>query len=265
MGIDFRGSIVTPRIVSDPVDAEYVFAFINNFRSKHRVNILRLVAITDSLEVSVLAGYIMPLLKTFKCSASDVSGGIEIFTKCAWDTEVDNSDSAIRLFYSSLGSNDRISVTDPGGAVWQQYTQRGTTGYGQQRTLDNSLLTKLTCNVDFVIDPGEALVVQWRHATGPVGGELFLNLAWEEDELLTNYTIGGVVKREGDLVENAKIFLLTDNTVEMTNPEVDVVLSEADGTWSAKISSGVKVAAFVQYKDGDDLYTDSGKPFIEEE
>jgi hypothetical protein len=264
MPVDFRGSTVTPPINCPPDSGEYVFALVNTIRSRHKVNVLRFISVGDSVELSTTAGHIMPLLKTWRCNCSQISGGVEIIKRPAWDTAIDLPDPAVKLLYSGYGvsESNRISVTSRIGPAWQQFMQRGATTVEQRRSMDNSMLSRLTVVEDFSLLPGQALVVSWEHGTQPVGGAVFFNIAWEEDTYDAGYDVGGIVTLGGSPVSGAKVLLVTDTDRDLPAPELEVLTTGAPGTWTKKLASGVKASVFVQARDGETLYTDEGKPFI---
>jgi hypothetical protein len=264
MAIDFVGSTVTPPINCPPDSGEYVFALVNTTRSRHKVNVLRFVAVGDSVEISTTAGHIMPLLKTWRCACTAVSGGVSIDKRPPWDTAVNSPDPAIKLLYSGYGvsESNRITVSARTGPAWQNFTQRGATNVEQRRSIDNSMLSRLTATADFSILPGQAIVVSWEHGTQPVGGSIFFNIAWEEDEVDTGYTVSGDVTLSGVPVSGAKVLLVTDMDRDLPSPELEVITTGAPGTWSKKLGSNVKASVFVQSRDGETLYTDEGKPYI---
>jgi hypothetical protein len=263
MAITWRGSCVTPRVTGYPVNSQYVFALVNTFRSRHKINVLRFVAMGDSLERTAdTAGHIMPLLKTWRCSCANITGGISVDTRAPWDTAINAPDPHVKVLYAGYDSGS-ITVSGQTGPAWEQYIQRQCTAVEQRRTIDNSMLSRLTSVEDFVLLPGQAIVVSWEQGTRPVGGAVFLNIAWEEDLTDAGYTLGGTVTLESAAVSSATVFVLTDSVVDMTNPELETFTTASNGTWSTTLATGVKAAAFVQHKDGSDLYTDEGKPFIE--
>jgi hypothetical protein len=265
MAVTWRGSTVTPPIAGGADNGEYVFALVNTFRSRRRVNVLRFVAMGDSAEISTTAGHIMPLLKTWRCAASAVDGGVSIAKRPAWDTTINDPDPAIRLLYSGWATSEanRITVSAVQGPAWEQFIQRAATTVEQRRTLDNSMLSRLTAVDDFSVNPGQALVVSWHFGAQPTGGVVFLNLAWEEDEIDAGYTLGGTVTLSGSPVTGAKVHVLTDADRDMPAPEVQQHTTDGSGNWSTTLATGVKAAAFVQHRDGATLYTDEGKPYVE--
>jgi hypothetical protein len=265
MAVTWRGSTVTPPIVGYPTSGEYVFALVNTTRSRSKINVLRFICMGDSVELSTTAGHIMPLIKTWRCACTAVTGGVEIRRRPAWDTAIDSPDDGIKLLYSGWGvsESNRIDVSARTGPAWEQFVQRACTTAEQRRTQDNSVLSRLTSVEDFSLSPGQALVVSWEHGTAPVGGSMFFNIAWEEDQVDTGFAVSGTVTLDSSPVSGATVFIMTDSTVDMTNPELSVTSTNALGQYTKQVATGTKVAAFVQYKDGTDLYTDEGKPFVE--
>jgi len=265
MAIQFVGSTVTPQIGCDPISGRYVFALVNTNRSLHKVNILRFVAVGDSLEVSTTAGHIMPLLKTWRCASSAVSGGVSIDKRPPWDTTINNPDPNVKLLYSGYGVSEanRITVSARTGPAWQQYTQRRATAVRQVRSLDASMLSRITSVEDFILLPGQALVVSWEHGVQPVGGSIIFNIAWEEDEYDVGFTVGGTVTLNSNPVNGAKVFVLTDSNVDMPDPDLSILTTDVSGNFSKQVATGTKAAVFVQHQNGGTKYSDEGKPFIE--
>lgn len=264
MAVQFVGSTVTPQIACSPTSGDYVFALVNTIRSLRKVNVLRFVAVGDSLEVSTTAGHIMPLLKTWRCACTAISGGVSIDKRPPWDTAVNNPDPNVKLFYSGYGVSEanRITVSARTGPAWEQFIQRGATAVEQRRTQDNSMLSRLTAVEDFSLLPGQALVVSWEHGTQPVGGSIIFNIAWEEDEYDAGYDISGAVTLSGSPVSGAKVLVVTDTDRDLVDPELEVITTGAPGTWTKKLASGIKASVFVQSRAGETLYTDEGKPYI---
>jgi hypothetical protein len=229
------------------------------------VNVLRFVAVGDSLEVSTTAGHIMPLLKTWRCACTDISGGVSIDKRPPWDTAVNNPDPNVKLLYSGYGVSEanRITVSARTGPTWQQFIQRKATAVEQVRSLDSSMLSRITSVEDFILLPGQALVVSWEHGVQPVGGSLIFNIAWEEDEYDVGYDVGGSVTLDSNPVSGAKVIVVTDTDRDLSSPELEVITTGAPGTWTKKLASGVKASVFVQARDGETLYTDEGKPYIQ--
>jgi hypothetical protein len=265
MAVTWKGSTVTPPIACSPVSGEYVFALVNTFRSRHTINVLRFIAMGDSTEVSTTAGHIMPLLRTQRCTCANISGGVEIVRRPAWDTNTDAPSPHVKLLYSGYGVSEanRITATPAAGIAWQQFTQRGATNAEQRRTIDSSMLSRLTSVEDFTLAPGQAIVVSWLHGVAPVGGSIFFNIAWEENQTDAGYVVSGEVTNAGSPVSGAKVLLVTDSDRDLPAPELEIITTGAPGTWSQTLASGVKASAFVQARDGETLYTAEGKPYLD--
>jgi hypothetical protein len=269
MAITWRGSVVTPQIEAQvpSVGSVYVFAIVNTFRSRSKINILRMVVQMDNIQppTGTTANRIMPIMRARRCSASDVSGGFRIAARSAFDTNTNNPDPGILVLFSpgTFGNPDgSISVASTSSQIWQQYTMRQATAVEQQVSWDNFALPSIAVSKSFCINPGEAVVVQ-QVAALPTGGVSFCMVAWEEDQVDTGFAVSGTVTLDSSPVSGATVFIMTDSTVDMTNPELSVLSTNASGQYTKQVATGTKVAAFVQYKDGTDLYTDEGKPFVE--
>lgn len=269
MAVTWRGSTVSPTIYGQ--GGAYLFALVNSFRSRATVRILYLMAQMETLETATSAvnNAIMPLLITVRCSANSITGGYPIAARSPFDTTVNAADPGVKLLYNPALFGDPsggISVT-PGGRVWEQFTARMVSAYGQVMTWDFSLITRLTTSSSFLLVPGEAIVMQWvANPSGlDTGGIAFVQCAWEEDQTDSGYTLSGQVTLNSTGVTGAKVFLVTDADQDMPNPEIEVITTPSGGTWSKTLGSNVKASAFVQHKSGTDKYTDEGKPYLEKD
>ena len=269
MAITWRGSTVTPKIDGNPPQNSnaVVFAIVNTFRSRSLINVLRLVNQLDVVEspTGTTSNRIMPIIRTRRCIASDVSGGFEIKARPAWDTSINTPDPGIKLLFNSghFGEPDSIIVaSNRSGPFWQQFTARQTTAVEQFLTFDNFCIPAMAANKDFVIRPGEALIVE-QVAALPTGGVSFFNIAWEEDNIDEGYNVGGSVELSGSPISGAKVILVTDSSSALSDPEVEIITTGGSGTFSKVLASSVKASVFVQHENGTTKYTDEGKPFIE--
>jgi len=266
MAISFSGTCVTPPIVME--NGKKCFVMENSAFSRVAVNITRLVAQMENLELMTGSNAYMPFLRTRKLTGI-ASGGIEL-PKASFDTALNSDDGVrIRALISGIDPALSLNVTGTPETVWSHFTSRRTTGVEQQQTEDISLLPLLVENSPFFkLLPGEALYVEMLQgsATGTLatGGLIYIQAVWDEDNSYdAGYTVSGQVTLNSSPVEGAKVFVLTDLTVAMTDPKVKVKVTASGGTWSEDLASGVKAAAFVQYDSGGDKYTDEGKPYLE--
>ena len=261
--ITWQGSVVTPNISGK--ENGYIFAIANTFRSRCDINILRFVTQLDCIEFQTGVNRTMPLLKTYRCPAANITGGIVLNTRTPFDTALNSPDPGVVVRYGGFlhaEDADDLQVTGESASVWQQFTTRLTTGVGQIMTWDFSQIAGIAATEKFLLKPGEGMICQWVTDLG-VGGCGFSQCMWEEDTLDTGYNIGGGVLLDSAPVPGAKIFVLTDTDRDMINPEVEVLTTDSVGAYQKKFATGVKAAVFVQYRDGEDKYTDEGKPYIE--
>jgi hypothetical protein len=269
MAVTWRGSVVTPQILGMPPDNGSVvsLAIVNTFRSRAKVDILRIVCQLDVTQptATVQTDRIMPMMRSRRCSAADVSGGILVAARPPWDTALNAPDPGveIRVNPGAYGGPDTdvIAVT-PGAPVWQQFTNRHASLIRQFRSEDNSMLPALAATKDYLLQPGEALIIE-QVAALPTGGTSWFQIAWEEDQVDAGYVVGGTVELSGSPVTGAKVLLVTDSTTAMTAPSIETLTTDSNGEFSKTLASDVKAAVFVQHSSGGTLYTDEGKPFIE--
>jgi len=270
MAVTWRGSAVTPQIQAMPAVSGnvVVFAVVNTFRSRANAAILRLVCQFDNVELPTgnTANRVMPIMRARRCAASDVSGGVAIAARPAWDTALNTPDPGIELRFNpgAFGGPDTvIAAANRGGPMWEQYTMRQASAVEQVLSEDNHLVPEKGAVNRIVIRPGEALVIEQQAPALPTGGTAWFQIAWEEDQIDAGYVVGGTVNLSGSPVNGAKVLLVTDSSTAMPSPTVETLTTGAPGTFAKTLASGVKAAVFVQHQDGADLYTDEGKPYIE--
>jgi len=269
MALTWRGSTVTPMIQAMPVlnSNVVVFAIVNTFRSRARVNVLRLVTQLDVAEppTGTTSNRVMPIMRSRRCAAADVSGGVEIKARPAYDTTINDPDPGIKVLFDpgAFGGPDTvITAANRSGPMWEQFTNRQASGIEQCLSWDNFCVPGMAASKDIVLAPGEAFIIE-QQAALPTGGAAFFEIAWEEDRIDAGYVVGGSVALSGSPVNGAKVLLVTDATTAMPAPEIETITTGAPGTFSKTLASGVKAAVFVQHENGGTKYSDEGKPYIE--
>lgn len=263
MALTFRGSVVTPHIA---LSAGYVFAIVNTFRSRAVVDVARFISQVDPTGPnSTTAGHIMPMLRTLRCAASDVSGGILLAGKAAWDTTLAASDPGLEFRYSAgyYGEPAGAITATPAGRVWQQFTSREASQVEQRTTWDLAQISRISAGSGFYIRPGEAVVVECIFGTQPTGGTAFFQVMWDEDQTDAGYTLGGKVTLASAAVPGALVHVLTADNAEMAGAKLETLTTDGSGDYATQLASGVKAAVFVQHEDGGEKFTAEGRPFIE--
>jgi hypothetical protein len=269
MAVTWRGSTVTPQLQAmlPTGGSRPVFAIVNTFRSRCTVDILRLVCQFDVTEAptSNVANRMMPIMRARRVAATDVSGGLLVSARPAWDTTIGAADAGVevRCDPGAFGGPDTaMTITSPGGPMWQQFTARQASQVEQFQSYDNSCLPALAASFDMILRVGEALVIE-HVAQLPTGGVAWFEVAWEEDQTDAGYEVGGTVTLSGSPVTGARVLLVTDSATAMANPVVQPLTTDGSGEFSRTLASGVKAAVFVQHEAGGTKYTDEGKPFLE--
>ena len=270
MALTWRGSTVTPLIQPQPVPSgnNVVFAVVNTFRSRAKVDILRIVHQMDNDELATgsTTNRIMPIMRTRKCAAADVSGGIAVKARPAWDTAINSPDDGVKILFNpgAYGGPDTlITAANRSAPFWQQFTMRQASAVEQVLSQDNSCAPRLALSSPFVLMPGEALIIEQQEPLLPVGGTSWFQIAWEEDQIDAGYVVGGTVNLSGSPVNGAKVLVVTDSATAMPAPEIETLTTGAPGTFSKTLASNVKAAVFVQHETGGTKYSDEGKPYIE--
>ena len=269
MAVTWRGSTVTPMLQAMlPTNGSTpVFALVNTFRSRALVRVLRLGCQYDVNEAptSNVANRVMPIMRTRRVAAANVSGGLRVAARPAWDTAIGAADPGVEVLCNpgAFGGPDTaLTIASPGAPAWQQFTARQASAVEQFQSYDNQCVPRVALAGDSVLRVGEALIVE-QVAALPTGGVAWFQIAWEEDQTDAGYVVGGTVTLDGDPVSGARVLLVTDSATGMAEPVVEPLTTDGSGAFSRTLASGVKAAAFVQHEDGGTQYTDEGTPFLE--
>lgn len=261
MAISFRGGAGSPYIYGNNDTTQTLFALENGVES--RVNVL-VRDLTVSLDALVALTAVMPLVKTSR--ATNISGGITL-PKGSYDTDL-TSDPAV-VARSAMVEGAPITAT-AGDLVFQRYKARMHTAVENVRDYagpdDVGVLPPVLVDKDFVLRPGEALIVQVIAAVGTSNAALtntgMVRCAWEEDPIAT-FAISGTVTLSGSPVTGALVTVVEADDTSLTNAHVrEVLTTPAGGTWASSIRTGKVGAAFVQYESGGTKYTAPGSPYL---
>lgn len=261
MAISFRGGAGSPYIYGNNDTTQTLFALENGVES--RVNVL-VRDLTVSLDALVALTAVMPLVKTSR--ATNISGGITL-PKGSYHTTL-TSDPAV-VARSAMVEGAPITAT-AGDLVFQRYKTRMHTAVENVRDYagpdDVGALPPVLVDKDFVLRPGEALIVQVIAAVGTSNAALtntgMVRCAWEEDPIAT-FAISGTVTLSGSPVTGALVTVVEADDTSLTNAHVrEVITTPAGGTWASSIRTGKVGAAFVQYESGGTKYTAPGSPYL---
>lgn len=264
MAISFSGGVGSPLVFGNDATTQTLFSLENGVDSG--VNVL-VRDLHMSLDAIVALTAVMPLFKT--CRATAISGGITL-PKAKFDS-TQTSDPAV-VARSAMWEGAPIAAT-AGDIVFQRYKTRlhtaveGVLDYGGGREDDIGGLPPILMSKDFVLRPGEALIMQVVSAVGTSNAAL-TNTAhvvceWQEDEIAT-FAISGTVTLSGSPVSGAIVTVVEADDTSMTNAYLrETIVTGAGGTWASSIRTGKVGAAFVQYENGGTLYTAPGSPYLE--
>lgn len=261
MAISFRGGVNTPIIFGNNETTQTLFTLENGAESRVNVLVRDLHMSQDAL-VALTA--VMPLLITSR--GLNISGGITL-PKGVFDPTL-TSDPAV-VARSAMWEGAPITAT-AGDRIFQRYKTRLHTAVEQVNDYagndDIGLLPTVLLSKDFVLRPGEALVVQCVGAAGTSNAALTNNshvvCKWEEDPIAT-FAISGTVTLSGSPVSGAIVTVVEADDTDMTNAHVrEVITTGAGGTWASTIRTGKVGAAFVQYESGGTKYTAPGSPYL---
>ena len=209
---------------------------------------------------------VTPLIKVSR--ATNISGGV-ILPKTQFDT-TDSVDSFVQC-RSQNNEASRITATE-GDTLWQVFRHRTHTAVEQIReatsdAIDHSIMPDMIKTEDFVLHPGEALLVKLVGAAGTSNSVLsyFTTIQCTFNEVaFSTFAISGTVTLSGSPVIGAKIVVIEADDISMTNAILrEVITTPAGGTWASSIKTGKVGAAFVQYQSGGTYYTANGSPYLQ--
>lgn len=262
MAITFTGSASSPIMVGNDRVEQNLFLIENGIRSRVNVIVKRLTIQND---VPVVLATVMPMIKMSRVVTTTPNAyGINL-SKAEFDTS-QTSDAGVKAWCDSLYSPLIVSEST---IIWEQFTARLHTAYGQILTIDNFLIPPSSeeSTEDLTLVPGTGLLVQVvaptvaSNASG--SNNYVVQAVWEEDSLST-FNISGTVTLSATPIVGAKVIILEADDESLTNAVLwEVKTTTAGGVWSSSIRSGKVGAAFVQYVSGGTYYTAPGSPFLE--
>ena len=195
--------------------------------------------------------------------ATNISGGA-IISGNVYSTNQSSSSSVEIRTPINEGYPIQATIGDP---IWQSSVGRMHSAIEQQIGAENYTLPELAAKRDFILRPGESLVVRATVATvagNPQNSRAWVvQCNWQEDPLDT-FAISGVVTLGGSPVAGAIVTVIEADDLAMTNKVlVARVVTDAGGAWSSSITTGKVGAAYVQYETGGTFYTAPGSPFLQ--
>ena len=259
MAVTFKGTVQGFIAYGNDATTQNLFVIKNEIGSRVDMNIRSLEIRMDT--IAALAA-VCPLVKVSRTPSA--SGGNTLAKNTFTTTET--SDSFVKFF--APGLDDSVITATAADTIWQQFTDRSHTIVEQQVKLTNKyLLPLLVGTQNFVLHPGESLLVQVQAAAGTSNARLtnnwFVRCFWEEDAFST-FAISGTVTLSGSPVSGARVMVIEADDQLMTNAFLrEVITTPAGGTWASSIKTGKVGAAFVQYTSGGTFYTAYGSPYLE--
>lgn len=257
MAVTFKGSIPSATVIGNDATSQNICTITNKVGSRVNIIIRRATVQLDTLAVLTS---VMPIVRISR--ATTISGGA-ILSKTAWSTTQSSSDSVeVR---TAIADGQPITAT-AGDTVWQQYCHRMHTAVEQVLGPDNNILPRLVESKDFILRPGESILVRVTGFSTASNAALSTNwwtaFMWEEDEVAT-FAISGTVTLSGSPVAGARVMVIEADDILMTNAVLrEVITTPAGGTWASSIKTGKIGAAFVQYESGGTYYTANGSPYL---
>ncbi len=259
MAVTFKGSIPSATTIGNGAILQNLCTITNKIGSRVNIIIRRATVQVDTLAALTS---VMPLVKLSR--ATSISGGA-ILSKTAWSTTQSSSDSVeVR---TAIADGQPITA-NAGDTVWQQYCHRMHTVVEQVLAPDNNILPMLVESHDFILRPGESILVQVVGFSVASNASLSTNwwtaFMWEEDEIAT-FAISGTVTLSGSPVDGAIVTVIESDDINMTNAVLkEVITTPAGGTWASNIKTGKVGAAFVQFESGGTYYTANGSPYLQQ-
>lgn len=257
MPFSFNGSVAGLITLGNDATRQNLFTISNKIGSRVNVYIRRLTAQLDALNVITS---VQPIVRTSR--ASNISGGV-ILSDSNFDTN--NTSSPFVEVRTAYMDGFPLTATE-GTTLWQQYPGRMHTIVEQVQSIDTNALPILVENKDFILRPGESILVQ---AVSPnittntrIVNNWWVACQWEE-ELVSTFNISGTVTLGGSPVSGAIVTIIEADDINMTNQLiVEKIVTGAGGTWASTIRTGKIGAAFVQYESGGTYYTAPGSPYL---
>lgn len=244
-------------IYGNDATTQNLFTIENGISSRVDVYLRELDIETDSIAVLTA---LMPLIKVSR--ATSISGGITL-SKTLSDSTT-SSDAAVVCRSQNYEASPIVATA--GDTIWQTFRSRMHTAVEQQRS-QNGLMPSLIKTKDFIIRPGQSLLVKIVAAAGTSNAITSFNhsisAVWEETAIAT-FAISGTVTLSGSPVSGAKVVVVEADDINMTNAVLrEVLTTPAGGTWASTIRTGKVGAAFVQYETGGTYYTANGSPYLQ--
>jgi hypothetical protein len=175
--VTFRGTAVALITRGNNTTGQNIFALINNWNSNVNVDIRRMNVQNNN---GIVLTTVMPIVKTCRVAAHTIKNG-GVISKGSFDTSL-TSDPGVEAKIS-IDTSINIDAV-PGDFFWQQYTTRMHTLIGQVTSWDNNILPRLIEDTDFILRPGQALLVQVTANTNASNADTVNNFwveaMWEE-------------------------------------------------------------------------------------
>jgi len=258
MAVTFIGGLQIPIVVGNDAATQNLLTIENQIGSRVDVHIRRLMIQLDPLAAQTVN---MPQIKVSR--ATGISGGV-LLDKSKFNT-TQSSDPYV-VVRSQLAEGAAITA-NPGDTIWQQYVTRLHTLAEQVLGVDENLLPRLIQDVDFVLKPGESLLV--RVVGIAVTGNAALSNNWQanviiEENSKATFAISGTVTLSAAPVAGARVIVMESDDIAGTNMFLrETIVTGAGGTWASSILTGKVGAAFVQYEAGGTYYTAPGSPYLQ--
>lgn len=260
MGYVSSSSIV---MLGNDSTTQNLFTIENPIGSRVNVYVRELDYEVDALGVLTA---VTPLIKVSR--ATGISGGV-ILPKSSFNT-TESVDSFVRCRSANLEGSP-ITATS-GDTIWQNFRHRTHTAVEQinvevNNTIAHALLPTLILTEDFVLRPGESLLVKVVAAatTSNTAQSYYTAIRCTFNEVaFSTFAISGTVTLSGSPVSGARVVVVEADDILMTNAILrEVITTPAGGTWASTIKTGKVGAAFVQYESGGTYYTAYGSPYLQ--
>lgn len=261
MAYQYKGLASSQLIFGNDALTQNLFVVQNGYAS--RVNII-IKCLAHQNDPQALLTSVMPQINVASGTGL-ATGGTEL-GKVPFSTAY-VSDANVKIL-AAYGNCSPITIV-ANQRMWQQYSNRMHTAFGQVWSFDSGLIpTLMQENANqYVLRPGQVLVIQVTGATAASNAALcnnmFAQVCWEE-EAISTFAISGTVTLGGVAVVGAKVTVIEADDESMTNARiVEVKTTGVGGLWASTIRNGCVGSAFVQYKDGSTYYTAPGSPYLE--
>jgi len=265
MSITYKGTSSGVVVYGDNTTTQALFSVANNWGSVVDVDIRRLCLQNDATNFTTTVP--IPLMKVFRISSDDIIGGV-LLPKATFDTQMSSSNQVeVRSNFqtSSVAFPDigtiltttELSRVTGSNVIWQQYTHRMHTGYGQVLSWDYNMLPYLVEVEDFILHPGEALLIEVTTVNPDANSRdrtiAWAQVMWEESPTTSSfiYSISGITKDSASVaLGSCDVYLMRKLDDETTQYITKSISDPVTGEYSFLANPNISTYFVIARKEG---------------